>query len=121
MKDFSGQHAAHIQALYNHVWGAAPNPAAEYDRYVRERDERADREEERMQSALFNVREKFKNADPRKCDELAFEGDPFDAVARCFSAILNDQSDDVIKIMTGELDAALRSKAGFLKDEEGGA
>ena len=121
MKSPPVDYAAHVSALFNHIWGAAPNPAAEYDRYVRERDERADREEERMQSALFNVREEFKKADPRKCDELAFEGDPFDVVARCFSAILNDQSDDVIKIMTGELDAALRSKAGFLKDEEGGA
>lgn len=119
MKNQPVDYAAHVSALFNHVWGAAPNPAAEYDRYVRERDERADREEERKQSALFNVRADFKNADPRKCEELTFEVvDADNAMARCFSALLNDQPDDVIKIMTGELDAAIHNKAGVRKDEE---
>lgn len=73
MKDFSGQHAAHIQALYNHVWGAAPNPAAEYDRYVRDRDAIADREEALREDRKDRTREKFRNAGPGPCVELAMQ------------------------------------------------
>lgn len=120
MKNLPVDHSAHIQALFNLVWGAAPDPAAEYDRYTKERDERAARQEEEDESALFNVRHDFAKADPRKCEELAFEVvDSFDVMARCFSAILNDQSDEVLEILTGELDAAIHSKAGVRK--EGGA
>lgn len=107
MKDFSGQHAAHIQALYNHVWGAAPNPAAEYDRYVRDRDAIADREEALREDRKDRTRERFRNAGPGPCVELAMQGDAFDVVARCFSAILNDATDEVLQILTGELDEAI--------------
>lgn len=113
MKSPPVDYAAHVSALFNHVWGAAPDPAAEYDRYCKEREEVAAREKERKESALHNVRHEFQKADQRKCEELAFEVvDSFDVMARCFSAILNDQTDEVLEIITGELDAAIHSKAG---------
>lgn len=122
MKNRPADQSAHIQALFNHVWGAAPDPAAEYDRYCKEREEVAAREKERKESALHNVRHEFQKADQRKCEELAFEVvDSFDVMARCFSAILNDQSDEVLQIITGELDAAIHAKAGVRMEEEGGA
>lgn len=107
MKNRPADQSAHIQALFNHVWGAAPNPAAEYDRYVRERDAIADREESLRADRKDRTRERFRNAGPGPCVELSVQGDAYDVVARCFSAILNEQSDEVLQILTGELDEAI--------------